>query len=215
MAHKYVPGIGETAKIVLNPNPEIFKVKPGELTRWYILSPGPNEGLSFHFISGQIDVRDGTNPGKTDYGTSVLNEETWWIPVGSASVIESVFPEEGTYVGVDHNMMHVVRGAAIAVVAAANSTAQDHPPGTAVAPKGSQSVVADWSKQTPYEQIIANANAETDVKPKSRIMNATLAFAQEGFTTKDLVNETIDMGNSTMSNATLASAQGANSRRFN
>ena len=96
MAHKYVPGIGETAKIVLNPNPEIFKVKPGELTRWYILSPGPNEGSSFHFISGQIDVRDGTNPGKTDYGTSVLNEETWWIPVGSASVIESVFPEEGT-----------------------------------------------------------------------------------------------------------------------
>jgi nitrite reductase (NO-forming) len=134
MAHKFVPGIGETSKIVLNPNPEIFKVKPGELTRWYILNPGPNQGTSFHFISGQITVRDGTNPGGDDYGTQLINDETYWIPPGSASVIESTFPEEGTYVGVDHNMNHVVRGAALAVVAAANSTAQDQPPGTAVAP---------------------------------------------------------------------------------
>jgi hypothetical protein len=38
--------------------------------------------------------------------------------------------------------------------------------------------------------------------------NATLAFAQEGFTTEDLVNETIDLGNdTTMMNATLAFAQ--------
>ncbi len=37
--------------------------------------------------------------------------------------------------------------------------------------------------------------------------NATLAFAQEGFTTEDLVNETIDLGNDTMMNATLAFAQ--------
>src|SRR5215204_3168217 len=171
MAHKYVPGIGETSKIVLNENPEIFKVKPGELTRWYVLSPGPNEGVSFHFISGQIDVRDGSNAAKTDYGTQDLNDETWWIPPGSASVIESVFPEAGLYVGVDHNMNHVVRGAALAVVAADNSTKTDHPPGTAVAPKGSDSAVADWSKPIPYEKIIANATAKTQ--------NATLAYAQE------------------------------------
>src|SRR5829696_10170807 len=37
--------------------------------------------------------------------------------------------------------------------------------------------------------------------------NATLAFAQEGFQTEDLVNETIDIGNTTTSNATLAFAQ--------
>jgi nitrite reductase (NO-forming) len=156
MAHKFVPGIGETSKIVLNPNPEIFKVKPGELTRWYILNPGPNQGTSFHFISGQITVRDGTNPGGDDYGTQLINDETYWIPPGSASVIESTFPEEGTYVGVDHNMNHVVRGAALAVVAAANSTAQDQPPGTAVAPKGSDSAVVNWLKPILYEKIIAN-----------------------------------------------------------
>ena len=30
-----------------------------------------------------------------------MNDETWWIPPGSASVIESTFPEAGLYVGVD------------------------------------------------------------------------------------------------------------------
>lgn len=185
MAHKYVPGIGETAKIVLNPNPELFKVKPGELTRWYILNPGPNEGTSFHFISGQIAVRDGQTQDGTDYGTQIINDETWWIPPGSASVIESTFPEAGIYVGVDHNMNHALRGAALAVVAADNSTAHDQPPGTAVAPKGSESAVANWSKQTPYEQIIKTAEAKTPLKTPgtpgnaSKTQNATLASAQD------------------------------------
>ena len=183
MAHKYAPGVGETSKIVLNENPEIFKVKPGELTRWYVLNPGPNGGVSFHFITGMINVRDGSNPDKTDYGTQLLGDETWWIPPGSASVIESTFPEAGTYIGVDHNMNHVVRGAALAVVAADNSTAQDHPPGTSVAPKGSASTVADWSKQTPYEQLIATKAGDTTSTAGNatsvQTANATLAYAQE------------------------------------
>jgi nitrite reductase (NO-forming) len=210
MAHKYAPGLGETAKIVLNENPELFKVKPGELTRWYILNPGPNGGVSFHFISGQIDVRDGSNPDKTDYGTQLLNDETWWIPPGSASVIESVFPEAGAYVGVDHNMMHVVRGGALIVMAEDNSTAQDHPPGTSVAPKGSQSAVAEWGKPVPYEQIIAEASADTGAITS----NATLAYAQgEGNDTMSMGNDTSMTMNATLptsiiSNATLAYAQG-------
>ncbi len=130
MAHKYVPSIGQQAQITLNPDAEVFKVKPGELTRWYILAPGPNEGVSFHFISGQIDVHDGSV--KNRYGTQALNEETWWIPVGSGSVFETVFPEEGIYVGVDHNMAHVVKGGAFAVLATPDATDDDHPEGTYV-----------------------------------------------------------------------------------
>jgi nitrite reductase (NO-forming) len=208
MAHKYAPGIGETSKIVLNPNPEIFKVTPGELTRWYILSPGPNEGTAFHFISGQITVRDGSNPAEDDYGTQLIDDETWWIPPGSASVIESVFPEAGTYIGVDHNMNHVVRGAALAVVADGNATDTDHPPGTGVAPKGSDSPVAEWGKPMPYEQIIAEASAQPAAG--STTSNATLAYAQEGaITPEGTVNDTMSMGNDTsmMMNATLAYAQ--------
>jgi hypothetical protein len=135
MAHKYVPSIGTIAKLDLNKNVEVFKVKPGELTRWYIFNPGPNDGVSFHFISGMIDVHDGFI--KNRYGTQDLNDETWWIPPGSASVIETAFPEEGIYVGVDHAMADVVKGGAFAVLAANNSTATDYPVNTWVPPKGS------------------------------------------------------------------------------
>jgi nitrite reductase (NO-forming) len=141
MAHKYVPALGEEVKVVINPNAQPFKVKPGELTRWYIVNLGPNTDTAFHFISGMLDgVKDGAI--KNRYSTTLLNDETYNIPVGSGSVIETVFPEEGVYVGVDHDMKDVYKGGAIAVIAANNSTATDHPPGTAVAAKGSASVVA-------------------------------------------------------------------------
>jgi nitrite reductase (NO-forming) len=141
MAHKYVPAIGEEVKVPLNPNAQPFKVKPGELTRWYVLNYGPNTDTAFHFISGMLDsVKDGAV--KNRYGTTLLNDETYNIPVGSTSVIETVFPEEGVYVGVDHDMKDVYKGGALAVIAANNSTATDHPPGTAVAAKGTASVVA-------------------------------------------------------------------------
>jgi nitrite reductase (NO-forming) len=134
MAHKYVPGIGVASQIPLNPDAELFMVKPGELTRWYLVNPGPNQFLAFHFISGMIDVKDGsinTSSGGR-YGTQVKNDETWTIPPGSASVIEAVFPEEGVYVGVSHSMEHVLKGAAFAVVASNDSTDDDHPEGTMV-----------------------------------------------------------------------------------
>ena len=130
MAHKYVPEIGVASKIPLNPDAEIFMVTPGEQTRWYLVNPGPNEFMSFHFISGMIDVRDGSI--KNRYGTQMKNDETWTIPPGSATVIESVFPEEGLYVGVSHHMGHVLKGAAFAVLATNDATDDDHPVGTSV-----------------------------------------------------------------------------------
>ena len=45
-------------------------------------------------------------------------------------MIEAVFPEEGIYVGVDHNMADVVKGGAFAVIATEDATEDDHPPGT-------------------------------------------------------------------------------------
>jgi nitrite reductase (NO-forming) len=125
MAHKYVPEIGAFSTIPLNPDAEIFQVQPGELTRWYVFAPGPNQGVAFHFISGIINVHDGSVQNR--YGTQVLNDETWWIPPGSGSVIEVTFPDEGIYVGVDHAMNNVLKGGAFAVLAtpesAGNATA--------------------------------------------------------------------------------------------
>src|SRR5918996_606083 len=161
MAHKYVPSIGEEVKVVLNPNAQPFKVKPGELTRWYVLNYGPNDGVAFHFISGMLDaVRDGAI--KNRYGTTVLNDETWWIPVGSGSVIETTCPEEGVYVGVDHNMKDVYKGGALAVIANNTSTVNDQPPGTAVAPKGSTSVVASNSTLTMVHPLMIGNQTGTE-----------------------------------------------------
>ena len=143
MAHKYVPEIGQVSKLPLNKEAEVFKVKPGELTRWYIVNAGPNDGVSFHFISGMISVRDGTNQANNALGTQDRNDETWWIPPAAGSVIESTFPDQGVYVGVDHSMKDVVKGGAFAVAAMENSTATEHPEGTCVAPAGSESVVCE------------------------------------------------------------------------
>jgi nitrite reductase (NO-forming) len=142
MSHKYVPAVGEVNKLELNKEAEVFQVTPGELTRWYVVNAGPNDGVSLHFISGILSVKDGSNTANNGFGTQALNEETWWIPPGSGSVIESTFPEEGLYVGVDHNMADVVKGGAFAVLASENSTATDHPEGTCVSPKGEGVVCA-------------------------------------------------------------------------
>ena len=171
MAHKYVPSIGEQAKVVLNPNAQPFKVKPGELTRWYVLDYGPNDGLAFHFISGMINaVRDGSILNRL--GTTLLNDETWWIPAGSGSVIETTFPEEGVYVGVDHAMNDVYKGAALAVIANNTSTVNDQPPGTAVAPKGSSSVVASNSTLAAVQPMMPG-NQTASVMSNDTTMAAT------------------------------------------
>ena len=158
MAFKYVPSVGEVSKLELNPNATVFKVKPGEPTRWFINNPGPTDGVAFHFISGQQDVRDGFNAEAKDYGVTQLNDENWWIPPGSTSVIESTFPEPGVYVAVDHNMADVVKGGAFAILAVDNSTATDIPDGAWVPPKGSEFVGGNQQAQWVAEYGGGQAN---------------------------------------------------------
>ena len=197
MAHKYVPSIGAFAKIPLNPDAQVFQVKPGELTRWYVVNAGPNDGVSFHFISGMLSVHDGSIQNRL--GTQDLNDETWWIPPGSASVIESVFPTEGIYVGVDHAMNDVLKGAAFAVLATQNSTATDHPQGTWVPPKGSD-MVSGPSMMANATTTGANATA-----------TGAAANATEAATEPAAQNQTLAVINSTETggNATTNLAEGA------
>src|SRR5215210_5400698 len=187
MAHKYVPSIGAFSKIDLNPDAQVFQVQPGELTRWYIVNGGPSDDVAFHFISGMISVHDGSIQNR--YGTQDLNDETWNIPPGSGSVIEAVFPSEGIYVGVDHAMNDVLKGAAFAVLATPDSTPDDHPAGTMVPPKGSDMVSGP--------PVAANATAG----------NATAgpaANATEVATEPGAQNQTLSVVNATGTNETRA-----------
>jgi nitrite reductase (NO-forming) len=138
MAHKYVPSVGKIVKLDINKNAQIFKVKPNELTRWYLFNSGPNSGVGFHFIGGYQTSLFGTV--KDRVLTQDPNDCCVWIGPGGGVVVESTFPQPGVYVGVDHNMNHVVKGAAFAVLAEANATASDHPPGTWVPPANSSFV---------------------------------------------------------------------------
>ncbi len=128
-AFNYAPFIGadwndgEHSLVILNPldvDAEIFNGVPlvapvGENTRWYITNPGPNNALAWHFIAGQMDVRDGSTPKKLM--SPVKNEETWTIPAGSSSITDTVFPSVGPYIGITHKLNDVVKGGAFAVIA--------------------------------------------------------------------------------------------------
>jgi hypothetical protein len=52
------------------------------------------------------------------------------IPPGSAEEIEAIFPEQGSYVGNDHDIGRFLQGAGFVVLATDNSTSYDHPQGT-------------------------------------------------------------------------------------
>jgi hypothetical protein len=116
-------GDGDHHQVILNPldvgagilNGVPLVAPVGENTRWYITNPGPNNALAWHFIAGQMDVRDGSTPKKLM--TPVSNEETWTVPAGSSSTTDTVFPSVGPYIGVTHKLNDVVKGGAFAVIA--------------------------------------------------------------------------------------------------
>jgi len=164
MAYKYVPAVGTIAEIALNPDAEVFQVKPGELTRWYIVNAGPRNDVAFHFMSSKINVSDGSITGD-NYLQQLPNGQTWSIPVGSAAIIETTFPEEGVYVGIDHDFGRMLVGGMFAVLATSNATDDDHPVGTWVPPRGSE-LVSGPSMMN--ETGGANATG-TSVPPKSRM----------------------------------------------
>jgi nitrite reductase (NO-forming) len=204
MAFKYVPHIGdptqplcttlgqEDCQLNLNPDPSVklFKVLPGELTRWYIFNAGPNDGVAFHFIGTYQDDYHGFDPNPAllwnqqlnkgaggwetccrdartgiSYGHLIrqdMNDQVNWIPPASGQIIQAKFPLidptfknshnptsqsfnarsqdnlVSLYVGVDHNMNHVIKGGAFAVVAVPGPIIPPlslyEPPGTWVPP---------------------------------------------------------------------------------
>jgi nitrite reductase (NO-forming) len=148
MAYKYMPFLGTISKILLNKNAEVFKVTPGELTRWYIVNAGPRGYLSFNFASDMIstihyNTNTNINPDNADNNSttssiisnahplsSISKVYEVTIPPGSAEEIEAIFPEQGSYVGNDHDIGRFLQGAGFVVLATDNSASYDHPQGT-------------------------------------------------------------------------------------
>jgi nitrite reductase (NO-forming) len=135
MAYKYIPSFGSHAKIQLNMDAQIFNVRPGELTRWYVINAGPRGNVAFNFAGGLINE----NPISISNSSSNFSENhksnsqskiyEISIPPGSGNAIEAIFPEEGTYFGNDHDLARVLAGAGFVVLASRNSTSEVHPSG--------------------------------------------------------------------------------------
>jgi nitrite reductase (NO-forming) len=152
MAFKYVPSIGQITPVQINQGAKVFKVQPNQPTRWYIFNAGPNDGVAFHFIGTYQNDSYGFNATRTHnypHGHLMkqdMNDQVNWIPPADGQVIEAKFPlidhtnshnplvNASGYVGVDHNMNHVIKGAAFAVLATNAARPGDQPQGTWVPP---------------------------------------------------------------------------------
>jgi nitrite reductase (NO-forming) len=78
----------------------------GDKVRVFMVTGGPNKGSNFHII--------GTIWDKVYKGHSkdvVRNEETVYVPPGSAAVFELITPVPGQYLIVDHALWRVPKGA--------------------------------------------------------------------------------------------------------
>jgi nitrite reductase (NO-forming) len=78
----------------------------GETIRLFFGDGGPNVGSNFHIIG---EVFDKVYSGSPD--TFVANEETWYVPPGSASIFEFTLDEPGQYLLVDHALYRASKGA--------------------------------------------------------------------------------------------------------
>jgi nitrite reductase (NO-forming) len=88
-----------------------LKAQVGETVRLYFGVGGPNVGSNFHIIGEIFDKVFTGSP-----STFVANEETWYVPPGSASAFEFKLDVPGTYLLVDHAIFRVAKGAAGALV---------------------------------------------------------------------------------------------------
>ncbi|MDR4510292.1 MAG: multicopper oxidase domain-containing protein [Nitrososphaeraceae archaeon] len=112
LAFKYFPVMGTIVKIPLNDQADIFNVKTGELTRWYIINAGPRNGITFNFAGGMID---NSNRGFTQDNNTMNQVYEVTIPPGGGKVIETTFAEEGIYFGNDHDIGTLLKGAGFVV----------------------------------------------------------------------------------------------------
>jgi len=83
----------------------------GDTIRLFFGVGGPNIGSNFHVIGEIFDKVYSGSP-----KTGVENEETAYIPPGSASVFEFKLDEPGKYLLVDHALYRIAKGAAGALI---------------------------------------------------------------------------------------------------
>jgi len=83
-----------------------LQAKVGDSVRIFFGVGGPNIGANFHIIG---EIFDKVYSGSPE--TYVLNEETWFVPPGSVSIVEFTLNKPGDYLLVDHALTRIEKGA--------------------------------------------------------------------------------------------------------
>ncbi len=86
---------------------EAIRADQGDKVRFFFVTGGPNIGANFHIIGTIFD-----KVYKGHHKDFIRNEETLYIPPGSAAVIELSTLVPGKYLIVDHALWRVPKGAA-------------------------------------------------------------------------------------------------------
>lgn len=125
----------------------------------------------YNFIGTYQNDYYGYDPTTGRLITHDLNDQVNWNPPADGQIIEAKFPlinttnshnplsqslnplsQPSLYVGVDHNMNHVIKGGAFAVVAT-NTGPWPWPSGTWVPPKGSTCVTSNQNGLCPLAAV--------------------------------------------------------------
>jgi nitrite reductase (NO-forming) len=86
---------------------ETIRADQGDTVRFFFVTGGPNIGSNWHIIGTIFD-----KVYKGHHKDFVRNEETVYVPPGSAAVFELITPVPGKYLIVDHALFRVPKGAA-------------------------------------------------------------------------------------------------------
>ncbi len=97
----------QKALSAVKPFNESIRSIQNDKVRFFFVTGGPNIGSNWHIIGTIFDKVYTGSP-----RTPVKNEETVYIPPGSAAVFELTTPVPGRYLLVDHALFRVPKGAA-------------------------------------------------------------------------------------------------------
>jgi nitrite reductase (NO-forming) len=84
----------------------VISAEQGDTVRFFFVNAGPNKGSNWHIIGTIFDKVYKGHP--QDF---IRNEETVYVPPGSAAVFELITPVPGEYLIVDHAIFRVPQGA--------------------------------------------------------------------------------------------------------
>ena len=97
----------QKALSAIMPFNESIRSKQDDNVRFFFVTGGPNIGSNWHIIGTIFDKVYTGSP-----KTFIKNEETVYVPPGSAAVFELTTPVPGKFLIVDHALFRVAKGAA-------------------------------------------------------------------------------------------------------